>query len=199
MPWYQGIVRIIAGEHRGRILKAPKGLGTRPMLDRVREALFSSLGTRVEGARVLDLFAGTGSLGLESLSRGAASARMVESDRSALAALRGNVAALRLEERAHVVAGDALEPASWGQDERYELAFFDPPYPLLAAPHTRRRLLAVLAMLLDERLTPEGCVVFHTPRGGFLASELTPEPAHRLREYGTNALWTLEARVAEGG
>lgn len=190
-------MRIIAGEHRGRILKAPKGLGTRPMLDRVREALFSSLGSRVDDARVLDLFAGTGSLGLESLSRGAASARLVESDRSALAALRANVAALRLEERATVVAGDALDLASWGEAARYDLAFFDPPYPLLAAPHTRARLLGVLRALLDEHLEPGGCVVFHTPRDAFRASELAPEPPHRLREYGTNALWTLEGRGAE--
>jgi 16S rRNA (guanine966-N2)-methyltransferase len=192
-------VRIIAGEHRGRILKAPKGLGTRPMLDRVREALFSSLGPRVDGARVLDLFAGTGSLGLESLSRGAATARLVESDRSALAALRSNVALLRLEERADVVAGDALDPSAWGEAARYDLVFFDPPYPLLAAQHTRARLLAVLGTLLDERLEPGGCLVFHTPRGGFQASELVPTPPHRLREYGTNALWTLEARGAEAG
>lgn len=191
-------MRIIAGEHRGRILKAPKGTGTRPMLDRVREALFSSLGSRVDGARVLDLFSGTGSLGLESLSRGAASARLVESDRGALAALRANVTALRLEGRAEVVAGDALERSTWGEGS-FDLAFFDPPYPLLAAAHTRARLLAVLAALLDERLEPGGCVVFHTPRDGFLASELAPEPRHRLREYGTNALWTLEARRAEAG
>jgi 16S rRNA (guanine966-N2)-methyltransferase len=170
------------------------------MLDRVREALFSSLGPRVDGARVLDLFAGTGSLGLESLSRGAASARLVESDRTALAALRANVETLRLEERADVVAGDALDAGAWGgEGARYDLVFFDPPYPLLAAPHTRARLLAALGLLLDERLEPGGCVVFHTPRGGFLASELVPTPAHRLREYGTNALWTLEARGAEAG
>lgn len=190
-------MRIIAGEHRGRILKAPRGLGTRPMLDRVREALFSSLGTRIDGARVLDLFAGTGSLGLESLSRGAASARLVESDRSALAALRANVATLRLEDRAEVVAGDALEAATWGEGD-FDLCFFDPPYPLLAAAHTRARLLAVLAELVDARLAPGGCVVFHTPRDGFRVEELTPPPVHRLREYGTNALWTLEARRAEG-
>lgn len=188
-------MRIIAGEHRGRILKSPKGLGTRPMLDRVREALFSSLGMRVDGARVLDLFAGTGSLGLESLSRGADSARLVESDRSALAALRSNVAMLGLGERADVVDGDALEPASWGDDAPYDLVFFDPPYPLLAAAHTRGRLLAMLETLLSERLAPGGCAVFHTPRGAFLASELSPPPEHRLREYGTNAIWTLEARA----
>ena len=199
MPWYQSAVRIIAGEHRGRILKAPKGLGTRPMLDRVREALFSSLGSRVEDARVLDLFAGTGSLGLESLSRGAASARLVESDRTALTALRANVATLRLEERAEIVAGDALDALAWGEGLRYDLVFFDPPYPLLAAAHTRARLLGALAALLDERLDCGGCVVFHTPRDGFQASELAPAPAHRLREYGTNALWTLEARGAEAG
>lgn len=190
-------MRIIAGEHRGRILKSPKGKGTRPMLDRVREALFSSLGMRVEDARVLDLFAGTGSLGLESLSRGAGSARLVESDRTALAALRANVETLALTQRAEVVSGDALEPASWGEAP-FDVVFFDPPYPLLQAAHTRGRLLAALEALLGEHLAPGGCVVFHTPRGAFAPTELAPPPEHRLREYGTNAIWTLEARAGEG-
>jgi 16S rRNA (guanine(966)-N(2))-methyltransferase RsmD len=87
-------VRIIAGEHRGRLLKAPEGKGTRPMLDRVREAIFSTLGERVEDARVLDLFAGTGALGLEALSRGARALRLVERDPRVVALLRENVDAL---------------------------------------------------------------------------------------------------------
>ena len=93
-------MRIIAGEHRGRLLKTPDGMGTRPMLDRVRESVFSSIGERVIDARVLDLFAGTGSLGLEALSRGALEARLVERDPRVLDLLRRNVEDLALEDRA---------------------------------------------------------------------------------------------------
>ena len=92
-------MRIIAGELRGRRLKTPKGIETRPMLDRVREAMFSTLGPWVEGANVLDLFAGTGSLGLEALSRGARHARMVENGRSMVRSLRESVFELDMEQR----------------------------------------------------------------------------------------------------
>ncbi|MGH7151836.1 MAG: RsmD family RNA methyltransferase, partial [Planctomycetota bacterium] len=100
-------MRIIAGEHRGARLLSPEGRTTRPMLDRVRTALFDRLGP-LAGARVLDLFAGTGCLGFEALSRGAESCRFVESDPRALAALRANVEKLRMEERARLVRGDAF-------------------------------------------------------------------------------------------
>ena len=108
-------MRIIAGELGGRRIAAPPGKGTRPMLDRVREALFSSLGERVEGAAVLDLFAGSGSLGLEALSRGARSVRLVESDRHAAALLRQTLETLAVAERVELVVADALAPASWGE------------------------------------------------------------------------------------
>src|SRR6185436_17415765 len=84
-------VRIIAGEHRGRRISAPDGERTRPMLDRVREALFGTLGERVEGAQVLDLFAGSGSLALEALSRGAERAVLIERNPTALDALQANI------------------------------------------------------------------------------------------------------------
>ncbi len=108
-------MRIVAGAWRGRALVAPPGQGTRPTADRVRQALFDILmhaewGGReaIEGAVVLDVFAGTGALGLEALSRGAASACFIESDPAALKALRANVAACRAEERSTVVAGDVF-------------------------------------------------------------------------------------------
>ena len=161
------------------------------MLDRVREALFSSLGTRVEEARVLDLFAGTGSLGLEALSRGAESARLVETDRTALACLRTNITTLKLHKRAEVVVGDALDAASWPPGTQYDLVFFDPPYPLLGAPASKLRLLTALRLLLREHLSEGGLLVFHTPRAGFQATEIDGEQGFKLREYGTNALWYL--------
>src|SRR3954465_4771209 len=98
-------MRIVAGQWRGRRLATPPGRETRPTSDRGREALFSILGP-LDGERVLDLFAGSGALGLEALSRGAASATLVERERAALRALRDNVADLGAE--AEVVAGDAL-------------------------------------------------------------------------------------------
>ena len=127
-------MRIIAGTWRGRALLAPAGKATRPTADRVRQALFDMLmhapwGGRevVEGALVLDAFAGTGALGLEALSRGAAEAVFFESDPAALVALRANVAACGAGERARVVAGDVLRQGAAPLLPR-TLIFLDPPY-----------------------------------------------------------------------
>ena len=126
-------MRIIAGAWRGRALRAPPGAGTRPTADRVRQALFDALlhapwspwsGT-LDGARVLDAFAGTGALGLEALSRGAAHAVFLERDRAAFAVLRGNVASCGAGERADVRQADALRPPPGGP---CGLVFLDPPY-----------------------------------------------------------------------
>jgi 16S rRNA (guanine966-N2)-methyltransferase len=137
------LMRIIAGVAKGRRLLAPRA-GTRPMMDRAREGLFSSLGERVAGARVLDLYAGSGSLGLEALSRGAASVVFVERDRAALAVLRANVAAVGLG--GEVVGGevDAYLSRAAGS---YDLVFVDPPYalPLASVQSTLARLLGLLA------------------------------------------------------
>jgi 16S rRNA (guanine966-N2)-methyltransferase len=126
-------VRIVAGAWRGRTLVAPPGVATRPTADRVRQALFDMLmhaewGGRglLEGAVVLDVFAGTGALGLEALSRGAAFASFIESDPVALRALRTNVAACRAEDRTDVVAGDVLSVAAARRPAG--VVFLDPPY-----------------------------------------------------------------------
>lgn len=123
-------MRVVAGRFGGRRLQAPSGLDTRPTGDRVRESLFSILGPLHE-ARVLDLFAGTGALGIEALSRGATHATFVERDRRALDALRANLAALDLDARtATVVRGDArrhLRDAG-ARGEAYDLVLLDPPY-----------------------------------------------------------------------
>jgi 16S rRNA (guanine966-N2)-methyltransferase len=118
-------MRVVAGLYRGRRLTAPRGTSVRPTSDRVREALFSILGN-IEGARVLDLYAGSGALAIEALSRGAASATLVENDRDALAAIRANLEPLA-DAEAEVVRGDAL---TWLRGIRgpYDLVFLDPPY-----------------------------------------------------------------------
>jgi 16S rRNA (guanine966-N2)-methyltransferase len=126
-------MRVIAGSLRGRTLRAPRGSATRPTADRVREALFSIIG-RLDGARVLDLFAGSGALGIEALSRGAASAVFVESSRPALAALRENIRTLDLPERAMVIAGRVERSSSaLARLGPFDVAFCDPPWARLAS------------------------------------------------------------------
>ncbi|MGX7895633.1 16S rRNA (guanine(966)-N(2))-methyltransferase RsmD [Tsuneonella sp. HG222] len=122
-------MRIIAGEWRRRQLKAPPGDATRPTADRTRETLFSMLASRLgsfEGLAVADLFAGSGALGLEALSRGAATCLFVEQDAAAIRALRANIAALRAQQQCDVIAGSVL---SLGPPTRaYDLILLDPPY-----------------------------------------------------------------------
>jgi 16S rRNA (guanine966-N2)-methyltransferase len=145
-------MRIIAGAAKGRRLRSPRGGDTRPMMDRVREAIFSSLGTRVPGARVLDLYAGSGSLGLEALSRGAAHVTFVERGPGALAALRDNVELVGLG--GTVVPGDVEDHVASSTD-RYDLVFVDPPYAL-PLPSLER-----LLGLLSERVADGAVVVVH--------------------------------------
>jgi 16S rRNA (guanine966-N2)-methyltransferase len=180
-------MRIIGGEHRGRRLSAPAGLETRPMLDRVREALFSTLAAWWEGAFVLDLFAGSGSLGLEALSRGASFVRFVEKSPRAAAHLARNLAELELEARAEIVRADALAHASWGE-RAADVVFLDPPYALLEPLETRRKVFAAVEALGLRFLAPEGVLVFHAPRGVLSPGEFGTLLV-RERNYGSNALW----------
>jgi 16S rRNA (guanine966-N2)-methyltransferase len=123
-------MRISAGEHRGRRLRTPRGKRTRPTSDLLRQALFNILGERIRDARVLDLFAGSGAVGLEALSRGAATATFVESDRHAVESLQANVVTLKLAECARVMAADVSQVLSRLQaaGERFDCIFLDPPY-----------------------------------------------------------------------
>ncbi len=150
-------MRIIAGRWRGRPLIAPQGQATRPTADRVREALFSMLASRLgtfEGLQVADLFAGSGALGLEALSRGAAHCVFVEKDRAAVEAIRRNIASLGAA--ADVLARGAEHAAL---PRPVDLAFLDPPYGSDLAP-------AVLAKL---PLAPGGWVSVETGRGEAVA------------------------------
>jgi 16S rRNA (guanine966-N2)-methyltransferase len=133
-------MRVVAGALRGRRIATPPGATTRPTTDKVREATFNSLASMglLDGALVVDLFAGSGALGIEALSRGAARCTFVERDRSALAVLRENLATLGLEDRGTVVASDVL---AWLPAARHiDLALVDPPYDFTAWG----RLLGVL-------------------------------------------------------
>ncbi|MEM9516126.1 MAG: 16S rRNA (guanine(966)-N(2))-methyltransferase RsmD [Actinomycetota bacterium] len=126
-------MRVVSGELGGRRIVAPEGTSTRPTTDRVREAIFNALGSRgiVEDALVADLFAGSGGLGIEALSRGAEHCTFVERDRAALAALRENLATLDLDDRSRVVAGNAQTSAAHLD---VDLVLADPPYDFDAWP-----------------------------------------------------------------
>ena len=171
-------MRVIAGRLGGRRLAAPRGLATRPTSDRVREALFSALGD-VRGARVLDLYAGTGALGIEALSRGAAQATFVESARAALGALRENLAALGIEGSARVL-GQPVARALPGLAGPFDLVFADPPYAALA------EVPAALAALGPALAPASRVVVEHASRDDAPAIDgLTPRPS---RAYGDTAV-----------
>jgi 16S rRNA (guanine966-N2)-methyltransferase len=174
-------VRIVAGSARGARIFAPKGRDTRPTSDRVREAAFSILGS-VDGLTVLDLFAGTGALGLEALSRGAASATFVESDPPALEAIERNLAKLELK-GARVVRSDAVKYLA-RTAELYDVVFLDPPYKMVES------LRMPLAEHLPRVLAEGALVVFETAAG--LQPEL-PLPVHSTRRHGSTQLTVFEA------
>jgi 16S rRNA (guanine966-N2)-methyltransferase len=165
-------VRILAGALKGRRLATPRGATTRPTADQVRIALMDALMPRLPGARVLDLFAGAGGVGLEALSRGAAEAAFVERDARALAALRANVAALGVEARARVVRDDVLRalPRLRRAGARFDVVFLDPPYETDLTGDT-------LAALGDGALLAPGAVVI----AQHLTKRPPPEVAGRLR------------------
>jgi 16S rRNA (guanine966-N2)-methyltransferase len=179
-------VRIVAGALGGRRLRAPRGRGTRPTSDRARESLFARLGD-IDGLDVLDLFAGSGALGLEALSRGAATCLFVDHDSAAVAAVRANVADLGLEHRTRVRRADSRRVLRDEQraGRRFGLLLIDPPYTLLP------RVLPALGRLLEPVAGPGARIVVEAPTG--LAVDLGGLPADSIRESGAAAhhLFTL--------
>jgi 16S rRNA (guanine966-N2)-methyltransferase len=184
------MTRIVAGDAKGRRLTVPTR-GTRPTSERAREALFNSLRglVDIEGARVLDLFAGTGAVGLEALSRGASAATFVESDRSACEILRRNIAAVGIEGAELHRAQAASFLVARTPDAPYDVAFLDPPYA-----YRDDHLATLLTSLGDGWLAPDAVVVVErSARGG------EPRwPAHvtpvKQRRYGEGMLWYGRAR-----
>ena len=162
MPAPRRSPRIIAGEARGRRLAVPPGEGVRPTSDRVKESVFTALGRdRLVGTRVLDLYAGTGALGLEALSRGAAEAVLVERDAAAARAIRANIEMLGFADRAVLrVAPVAAVLGRPPPGDRFDLALLDPPYDLPAA-----ELETALGLLVAAWVTPEATVVVERAAG----------------------------------
>lgn len=186
-------MRIIAGAAKGRRLEAPPGLVTRPMTDQAREGVFSAVAPRLPGADVLDLYAGTGSLGLEALSRGAASAVFVERDHRALRVLYRNLAAVGLGGRA--AAGEAARFLAGlrarGLREIYDLAFVDPPYE--QSDDSVDAVLEALAPLLRAG----GSALVHR-RSDMRRPEMPGFAPGREYAYGTARIWRYEQTAASG-
>jgi 16S rRNA (guanine966-N2)-methyltransferase len=180
-------LRVIAGSAKGRKLRMVPGGGTRPIGDRVKEALFNIVGADVSGARVLDLFAGTGSVGIEALSRGAASAVFVDNSARAIATVEGNLLTTGLRDRATITRGDAFAFLGGYRDEPFDYIYVAPPQfqgqwaRALARIDARPQVLNLDAWVI---------VQIH-PR------EVTPIALDRLveidrRRYGNTLLWFFE-------
>ena len=190
-------MRIIAGEFRGRKLDAPKGDGTRPTTDRVRESLMSalvSLRDGLDGAVVLDAFAGSGALSLEALSRGADTAVLCERDRDAAAVIERNICALRLgRDRARLVRGDVLKRGAAAPGRPFDLVFLDPPYAEKSLETAIQRLSEI------DILSDGGIIITERPLGKPLAEEFPGLTRSKDYHYGKTTITLLRKTGAGGG
>lgn len=181
------MTRIVAGELGGRRIAAPPGAGTRPTSDRVREALFSTLGTLVDlrGTRFADLYAGSGAVGLEALSRGAAHVLFVESDARAARVIRENLAALGIADRATVRPTSVSAALSGPPEEPYDVVFADPPYSV-----PPEELTAMLAALVGGGwLAADAVVAVERATRSAAPSWVPGLTAERSRRYGETTVW----------
>jgi len=205
-------LKIIGGEYGGRVLRSVRGLGTRPLLGQVREALFNILQEEVPGAFVWDLFAGTGASGMEALSRGASRVLFCEKNGRALDTLRGNLQLLGPDAVARSVvqradawdppvmteelfgasrAGDGGEDRETGAEVAPDIVFLDPPYALVAEDPVKS--LARARRLLD-RTARGGCLLFHFEAGVLDEDDFDGDVDVDLREWGSTAIAMLWRR-----
>jgi len=182
-------MRVIAGTYRSRILKSPRGLALRPTSDRLRETLFNVLGPGIAGSRFIDLFAGTGAIGIEALSRGALEVVFVENHAPAAALIRRNLESLGVRKVATVLAADALRGLEilasrrTSKDSQYDCVFLDPPY---ASAKDYARVLESLGS--RNLLAPGGVVIAEHRRSFELPEETGALQCYRVLKQGDAAL-----------
>ena len=180
-------MRVVSGTARGIILKTPDGIATRPTAARVKEAMFSIIQFEVEGSQVLDLFAGSGQLGIEALSRGAAYATFVDSARESIDCIKTNLQKTNLKSNSCVVQTDAFSFLKTSSGS-FDIALLDPPYS--------KGLLQKALPLVAERMNPNGVIICEHPYG-----EEMPESAgefEKFREYKYGKLGLTVYRKTEG-
>ena len=167
-------MRVITGTARGRKLGQLQGMDTRPTTDQVKESIFNIIQFDIEGRRVLDLFAGTGQLGIEALSRGAASCTFVDQRREAVALVRSNLKLCQLSEKARVVQGESLSFLSTAR-EPFHLIFLDPPYKADLLENALKKIAEI------DMLTENGIIICESPADKVLPE--LPQPYQKGREY----------------
>lgn len=175
-------MRVIAGTLRGRKLLTPEGMDTRPTTDRIKETLFNILQDRIPGARFLDLFAGSGQIGIEAVSRGASHAWLVDSGRNACGVIRKNIDHLNLSASCTLIQRDVKDAIrSFPPDQKFDIVFLDPPY-------REEREGEVLQSLQDKGcLTPESLVIIEASLGrDFSFAEALGFRILRVKNYKTN-------------
>lgn len=170
-------MRVITGTARGRKLGQLQGMDTRPTTDQVKESIFNIIQFDIEGRRVLDLFAGTGQLGIEALSRGAAGCTFVDQRRDAAALVRSNLKLCRLSDRARVVQGEALSFLA-SDRERYHLVFLDPPYQTELLENALKKIAEI------DILMENGIIICESPADRRLPALAAPYEKGRDYRYG---------------
>lgn len=181
-------MRIISGDWKGRRLKALKGNATRPTSDKVKGAIFNILGDKVRGAKVLDLFAGTGSLSLEALSRGATEAVLIEKSRKAWEVVNDNIQMLGVQEQVQLYNMDAFSFLKQTRDEGYDLIFVDPPY--------RQGFIDRVLALVNENiiLNPEGVIIIETASDEEITDDIASLEIRITKQYGDTKIWFIQLR-----
>ena len=179
-------MRIIAGEMRGRKLKTVEGMQTRPTSDKVKGAIFNILGSKVLEARVLDLFAGTGNLALEALSRGSHDAVLVETSRDAHQVIRENIEQMGVSHKVKLLHLDAFQYISRYPDEVFDLIFLDPPYRGGLA------LKAISNLKEHACLAPDGVIIAETAKDEEIDGDIHPFEIRKTGEYGDTKVWYIQ-------
>ena len=185
-------MRIISGTSRGTKLFSPPGMDTRPMLDRVKGSLFNIIANEINDCIVIDLFAGSGALGLEALSRGAKFCYFVESGQHVKKVISQNIEKTGMIEKCKLLTCDAYKIFSIVAGIKFDLFFFDPPYIHFDNPATRRKCIEFLAQLAKQSSAKNGMIIMHYRKGAMAGFPIpAPLEIEDNRTYGTTELMFL--------
>jgi len=194
------MLRVTSGTLRGFKLDVPNVEAVRPPLEMARQAVFNILGQDMEGLRVLDIFAGSGIMGIEAMSRGAASALFVEKDRAAVACMMRNLEKTKTLDCARVITADAYQPKRFLKaGDEFDLVFLDPPFAVFADAESRARLNTLVdALLSSPSLAPGATVILRMPRAAHLEPLASLAAVDDDRSYGHSRILFLRRAAPPG-